>query len=345
MIVPAEEARNLATQVLRLHGTPETHAEIQADLLLEAELRGYASHGLLRLPRIVERIRNGVADPSAVGLSQWVHPGFLRVDGQRGLGPVIALRGLDEISERARQIGIAVAAVDNSNHIGMLAWYAERIAAAGQIALCFSTSEALVHPWGGRRAMIGTNPIAIGVPARPHPFVMDMATSLVAMGKIYDHANRAQAIPSHWALDRHGKPTTDPEAAKAGAIAPFGDAKGYALGLAFELLVSALAGSALGQSVQGTLDSTKVCNKGDVFIVISPDIETETADELSRYLNAVRNCPPIDGFSAVTVPGDRSRASRVERLTAGISLPDEVWGELLELAGAQHQKRDQGTLQ
>ncbi|PSH60859.1 Ldh family oxidoreductase [Phyllobacterium sophorae] len=332
MIVPAEEARNLATRVLRLHGAPEAHAQLQVDLLLEAELRGFASHGLLRLPRIVERIRNGVADPAAIGSPEWILPGFLRIDGQMGLGPVIALKALDEICEHARQVGVAVAAIHNSNHLGMLAWYAERVAEADQIALCFSTSEALVHPWGGREAMIGTNPIAIGIPARPFPFVMDMATSLVAMGKIHDYANRGEAIPDQWALDRNGEPTTDPEAAKSGAIAPFGGAKGYALGLAFELLVSALARSALGKSVQGTLDSTNVCNKGDVFIVLSPGTDSGCNNELSRYLDAIRNCAPIEGFSSVSIPGDRSRMCRAERLKSGICLPDDVWRELQALA-------------
>jgi L-2-hydroxycarboxylate dehydrogenase (NAD+) len=339
MIVPAEEARALATEILRANGATESHAEIQADLLIEAELRGYASHGLLRLNRIVERIRNGVADPRTIGDREWVTPGLLQVDGKMGLGPVIAIHALDEISKRSHELGIAAASIRNNNHLGMLAWYAERVAQSGQIALCFSTSEALVHPWGGRAAMLGTNPIAIGIPAQPFPFVLDMATSLVAMGKIYDHANRREPIPSHWAVDNDGNPTTDPEAAKTGAIAPFGEAKGYALGLAFELLVSMLAESALGASVRGTLDSSEICNKGDVFIVLSPDTSGDYKNYLSTYLDAVRACPPMAGFNGVSVPGDRSRACRQQRLDAGLPLPDEVWEQLLRLSAnhAHHQ--------
>ncbi|MCW0211028.1 MAG: Ldh family oxidoreductase, partial [Achromobacter sp.] len=167
-------------RALEQAGTPAGHAATQTNLLLEAELRGRASHGLLRLPRIIERIHNGVADPKTRGKAVWRSPAFLDLDGERGLGPVIALAALDQIRERARETGIAIAAVSNNNHIGMLALYAEQVAREGQILLALSTSEALVHPWGGRRALIGTNPIAIGVPTEDEPFVLDMATSQVA---------------------------------------------------------------------------------------------------------------------------------------------------------------------
>ncbi|QRM32406.1 Ldh family oxidoreductase [Microvirga sp. VF16] len=345
MIVSTNEARSLATSILRVSGASECNAEVQADLLIEAELRGYASHGLLRLARIVERIDNGVVDPLTSGKLEWVSSGVLRVDGEMGLGPVVALGALAEVTKRASETGIAIAAVQNNNHIGMLGWYAEQVAQAGQIALCFSTSEALVHPWGGRKAMIGTNPIAIGIPAKPFPFVLDMATSLVAMGKIYDHANRSKPIPANWALDADGQPTTDAEAAKRGAIAPFGEAKGYALGLAFELLVSVLARSAIGTDVRGTLDSTEVCNKGDIFIVISPDTSPDYLSYLSDYLEAIRRCEPMAGFRNVAVPGDRSRRERQSGLDTGLTLPDQVWEQLLNLAGKVSPHNDHGAQQ
>lgn len=193
--------------------------------------------------------------------------------------------------------------------------------------------------------MIGTNPIAIGVPATPSPFVLDMATSLVAMGKIHDHAGRRMPIPAHWALDLNGEPTTDPQAARDGSLAPFGEAKGYALGLAFELLVSVLAGSALGAGVKGTLDSTEICNKGDVFIILSPDIGSQYLDYLSAYLEAVRTCPPLAGFDAVAVPGDRSRAHRQQQLDKGLSVSDEVWMQLLRLSGKSDRQQLHGAME
>lgn len=157
--------------------------------------------------------------------------------------------------------------------------------------------------------MLGTNPIAIGVPALPKPFVLDMATSLVSMGQIYDYAYRNAPIPNHWALDASGNPTTDAQAAREGAIAPFGEAKGYALGLAIEVLVAALTASALGRDVCGTLDSTNPCNKGDIFIVVRAAPVQRMAPIVGVYLDAIRSDPPADGFKRVSVPSDQSLRS------------------------------------
>lgn len=324
-------ARAVAMAALQQAGVPERHAAIQADLLLEAELRGRASHGLLRLPRVIERIHNGVADPKTTGKATWRANSFLEVDGEGGLGPVVAHAALDAICARARETGVALAAIHSNNHIGMLALYAERVALEGQYLIALSTSEALVHPWGGRKAMLGTNPIAIGVPAQPAPFVLDMATSIVAMGKIHDYANRGKTLEPGWALDSNGDPTTDAQAAKHGALAPFGDAKGYALGLAFEVLVAGLSASALGTNVTGTLDSTQPANKGDLFIVI--DGGNASVPAISGFLDAIRSCPPSDPSQAVLVPGDRARIERERSMTNGLNIPTDVWVRIHELAG------------
>lgn len=329
-VVDASHLRNLAARALERADVPVDHAIEQLDLLMEAELRGVPSHGLLRLDRIIRRIGNGVTDPKARGKHVWRGSAFLAVDGERGLGPVVANRALDALKARARETGVAVAAIRNSNHIGMLGWYAERVAADGFTIIALSTSEALVHPWGARKAMLGTNPIAIGVPTGGVPFMMDTATSLVSMGEIHDHANRRQAIPPHWAFDAEGNPTTDPEAAKKGSIAPFGEAKGYALGLAFELLVSSLAGAAIGRDVRGTLDDTSICSKGDVFIVIDGPCR-----DLQAYIEEIRNLEPAEGFSQVMIPGERGRACRDRRLKEGVPIADDVWERLQVLAGVK----------
>lgn len=336
ILVPVSDAREIASRILIGCGAPEDHAAVQVDLLIEAELRAKASHGLLRLRRIVERIRNGLVNPSTSGKHEWRGSAFLDVDGERGFGPVVASKAISQLCARAPETGVAVAAVRNNNHLGMLAWYVERVASNGQVAIALTTSEALVHPWNGRKAMIGTNPIAIGVPVEPQPFVLDMATGIVSMGAIHDYAQRHEAIPEHWALDRDGKPTTDPDAAKEGAIAPFGREKGYALGLAFEILVSALTGAALGTSVRGTLDSFSVCNKGDVFIVLEP--AADMVRPVTAYLDAIRACAPIEETAAVVVPGDRARACREQRLVKGIPIDKEVWSGLREMAG-EHENR------
>ena len=330
-LLKVEEVRRTAEQALVRAGVPQHIAAVQVDLWLDAELRGVLSHGLLRLERLVERIGKGLADTHATGAQEWRGAGFLAVDGQNGLGPIVANAALERIVPRARETGIAVAAVGNSQHIGMLAWYAERVARGGQVAIVLSTSEALVHPWGGRKALLGTNPISIGIPTgEADPFVMDTATSIVSMGEIHDRAHRREPIPQGWALDETGRPTTDAEAAKRGAIAPFGQAKGYALGLAFELMVASLAGAALGTDVHGTLDAEHLCNKGDIFIVVD---RASTAG-LSSYLELIRNAEPAEGFSSVLVPGERGRALRAERLRTGVPIADAVWQRVSALAAA-----------
>lgn len=326
------EVKRQGLAALRAAGVPADHAETQLSLLLDAELRGVYSHGLLRLPRVIERIHNQVCDPRTTGRGTWKGDALYEVDGGRGLGPVVACHALDALCERARTTGVALAAVRNCDHLGMLAWYAQKIADRGLILIALTVSEALVHPWGGSRAMLGTNPIAIGVPARPDAFVLDMATSLVSMGKIHDHANRGLPIPAGWAVDAAGRPTTDAEAAKKGAIAPFGGAKGYGLGLGFELLVTALAGSAIGTDVVGTLDSTEPCNKGDVFIVIQP--RTPSSALIDDYLQALRASPTIDPDRPVRIPGDRGRKAQGLRKQGEIEVDGGVWARIEQLASA-----------
>ena len=332
MLVSADEAREICRLALALHGVPQEHASIQVELLVEAELMGHPSHGVQRLPRLIERIGNGVLDPAAAGLHEWRTPSFLRVDGQMGLGPVVMLKALDEAARRTPQAGVILGAIRNSNHIGMLSWYVRHFARKGFIGIAMTTSEALVHPLGGRSAMMGTNPIAIGIPSTPEPFVLDMASGIVSMGKIHEHAARGAPIPEHWALDAAGNPTTNAEAAKHGAIAPFGGGKGYGLGLAIEILVAGLAGAALGTDVKGTLDSDHVCNKGDVFILIDPS--QVTTQGISAYLDAIRSTAPIDPDRPVLVPGDRAVRARSEREAAGISVNPDVWRRITAYANA-----------
>nr|WP_244557584.1 Ldh family oxidoreductase [Devosia lucknowensis] len=320
----------VAEGLLIAAGTPEAHACIQADHLLEAELRGHPSHGLQRLPRLLDRIAKGLADPRTRGAASWNRSGELHVDGRQGLGPVVAHAAIDALVERVGASGIAFAAIRNANHLGMLAGYVDRIARTGQIGMALSTSEALVHPHGGTRAMLGTNPIAIGIPTGAEPFVLDLATSRVSMGKIHDHAMRGAPLPDGWALDAEGKPTTDADLAKLGSIAPFGGAKGYGLGLAFELLVASLAGSAFAPQVHGTLDATHPVNKGDLFIVIDPAQSPFGASGIGAYLDLLRSSPPADAASPVSVPGDRARARRQNALEAGFDINDRLWSDLTD---------------
>jgi L-2-hydroxycarboxylate dehydrogenase (NAD+) len=326
----AAEACAVGIRALTAAGVPESAAHIQVQILVEAELRGHHSHGMLRLPRVIDRIAAGVTNPTAIGEHTWTAEALLSVDGQHGLGPVIAVAALDEIATRVDRTGIACAAIHSSDHLGMMSWYVERMARRGMVAVGTTTSEALVHPWGGRFAMQGTNPLAIAVPADPEPLVLDMSTGLISMGKVHDYAYRGKPLEPGWALDPAGEPTTDADKAKTGAIAPFGGAKGYALGLALEVLVATLTASALGTAVRGTLDSVNPSNKGDVFIVIKAGESVLGA--VSAYLAEVRQSAPRYANQPILVPGDRARNRRRDAATEGFDVTDEVWQRLLTMA-------------
>ncbi len=339
-VVPVAELRELVLERLREAGAPAGPAQAQASMLIEAELRGLPSHGVLRLPRLLRRVRSGVLDPAAGGAHAWRASGWLDVDGQNGFGPYVAEQALAEAARRLPETGCVLVTVRRNNHLGMLSWYAERAAEAGHVLIATTTSEALVHPWHGSVAMVGTNPLAIGVPAEPSPFVIDLATSLVSMGRIHDHANRGEPLPAGWARDATGTPTTDAEAATTGSIAPFGGPKGYALGLALGVLVAALTGTSLGRAVQGTLTDAEAATKGDLFI-LAEQRDGDGPAAIGRYLGEVRASPPAEEGVPVRVPGDRTARERDLRQRQGIAVPDAVWSQLsLRTTGSPLTKGD-----
>jgi LDH2 family malate/lactate/ureidoglycolate dehydrogenase len=306
-----------------------------ATVLVEADLRGQSSHGILRLPIIVQRVRAGLIQPRATPNLAWPSAALGHMDAAHGFGHVMALVAMREAVRRATHSGIAAITVRNNNHIGMLAYYVEYAARAGSVGIVLTTSGALVTPHGGAEALIGTNPIAVGFPADPEPFVLDMATSATAMGKVIDRQQRGEALPGGWAVAADGQPTTSAAAALRGALLPFGGAKGYGLGLAVELLAGALVGAALGQDVHGTLDAEHPSSKGDLFIAINPGSLPGACDLPARtgaYLDRIRSSRPAPGTASVHIPGDQARQRRERRVQTGIPLSHTAWQAAQELA-------------
>ena len=328
IVVPAEDERALIVQVLSRLGASERERAIQADLLVEADLRGHHSHGVQRLPVLAARIKKGLIRVNAAPDFVWSADSVLSVDGKDGLGPYVAESAL----ERAKQViagrGIVAIAIRNSSHLGMIGYYCEKRAAEGLICIAMTESEALVHPHGGTKALVGTNPLAIGIPSAPAPFVFDMATSTSAIGKIYASRHRGEEIPLGWAIDAEGNPTTNPDAALKGSLTPAAGAKGYGLGVSIGILAGLLTGSEVGAAVFGTLDTEFRCTKGDFFLLMNPNAFAggpALAAHVASYLDELRHSPPQKGVKNVIVPGDRARQLREERLRSGIPLPREVW--------------------
>ncbi len=272
----------------------------------------------------------GLADPRAVGRYEWRAPGFLAVDGERGLGPVVARLALSAASERARTQGVCVTAITNSNHIGMLANYVEWIAAGGQSIIAFSTSEALVHPWGGYTPLIGTNPVSIGVPTEDGPFVVDAGHQhrvdgpYPRQGEIV--ARRSPPIGRSTPKAIRPPIPTGRRTARCRRSARPRATRSVSLSSCWS---PPSRGRALGPDVHGTLDATEVCNKGDLFIVVNGP-----SAALSAYLDRIRSAPPAPGFERVLIPGERARACKQQRLQSGVPVADTVWSQLLALAGS-----------
>lgn len=332
MRVAADHIQATAADALRRAGATHPEAEIQATQLCEAELRGHASHGLRRLPILTERLLKGLITSGLSAVHDWTSTGVLRVDGRGGLGPVVGFGAVDAIVQRARKTGVAVAAVRNAHHLGIMATYVERMAGAGCAGLATTTSEALVHAWGGARAVVGTNPIGIGVPLRREPMVLDMSTAATSAGRVIDYAARGEPLPLGWAIDEEGRPTTDAVAAMSGAISPFGGPKGYALGVSLGILTATLTATSYGRHVRGTLDAQFPISKGDLFVAF--DLDHFGLDDDSRaeeYRSEVRNSAV--GHQTVCLPGERSLRTREQGLSEGVDLDRDVWRTAKHLAG------------
>jgi L-2-hydroxycarboxylate dehydrogenase (NAD+) len=208
--VSKKQQMDLIVAVLCGLGANEEEAYIQADVWTEADLRGIHSHGVQRLPVMATRIQKGLLKVNVKPERTWTTDSVLNVDGKDGFGTAISETSLRELTPAARKHGVAVLTVRNAAHIGMVGYYAERRAQEGLVCIAFTTTEVLVHPFGGAEALVGTNPIAVGIPGNPRPFLLDMATSVSAMGRIIAFKHRGEKIPEGWAIDKDGNPTTDP---------------------------------------------------------------------------------------------------------------------------------------
>lgn len=335
VLVDVDRLRGVIVRALGSAGATSSDATVQADMLVEAELREQPSHGLLRLPVLVSRLRAGLLQSGAAPILTWKTDAVLSVDGARAFGPVAGKVTVDAMLERIGRTGVVVATVSNAGHLGMLAPYVERLAAGGCVGIALTVSEALVHPWGGSRALVGTNPIGISVPTADLPIVLDMSTAASSAGRILDYALRGEALPPGWAVDADGRPTTDAAAATDGAISPFGGAKGYALGVTLGALVGLLSGSSFGSDVHGTLDTTMPVSKGDLFVAFSVNLfgASEHLESLSRYLDEVRDSGTND--RVVAVPGDRARSARLRHGAEGIRIDPQLWANAMRFADGE----------
>ena len=320
-------------------GLRADHAATVTDVLLHAELRGHASHGLMRVPIYTDRLRRGIVNPAPRIRIERPAPAVLHVDADNGPGAIGSLAALEAAIEAARGVGAAVAIVAHSNHNGAGSYYVEKAAAAGCLAIGMTNAPPSMAVHGGKSSAIGTNPIAFAAPvAGGGPLVADLATSVVARGKIIDRARRSEAIPEGWALDAAGRPTTSAIAAEQGVILPMAGPKGSALAIMVEALTGVLAGGRFGASI-GSLyaDFDRSQDLAHFFLVIALEAADPAggfAGRLAALLGELKGGPVADGVAAIRMPGEPT-AEKAQLLESGeIRLAANVANDLVRTAQA-----------
>jgi LDH2 family malate/lactate/ureidoglycolate dehydrogenase len=336
--VAADELRRFVAAAFGRLGVPPGDAETVAGLMVDADLFGYDTHGVFRLRQYVDRLRGGGIKPTARVAVVTETAATALVDGDNGLGHLALRRARELAMQKAGEAGIGWVGVRNGNHAGPAALYVRPQTERGMIGLCAAVGSANhVPPFGGSDLLLGTNPIAIAVPAgASEPFVLDMATTVAAVGKIKTLAQRGEAMPEGWMVGRDGRPLTDPARREEGFLLPIGGAKGYGLAVAIGLLAGVLNGAAFGRAVVDfTKDTTSPTNTGQFVAAIA----VEAFGELSAFRRSVdavfaelRASEPLPGYDPVRIPGERRGATYRERHTAGLPLHPSLLAELAKIA-------------
>lgn len=337
--IAAPEARRFVADILRAKGVPAADAATMADGLIRADLRGVDTHGMVRLPGYLDRLDRGLVNPAPALTVDQVTPVAAQIDGQDGFGFVVATRAMAEALRLAETYGLGLVSVKRSTHFGMAATYVLQAVEAGYIALVFTNASPAMPPWGGREPLLGTSPFAAGAPGGERgPYVLDMAPSVAARGKIRKALREGRAIPEGYALDQDGRPTTDPAAAMKGVVLPIGGPKGSGLSMLMDILGGIFSGAAYAGDVA---DQYKVYdraqNVGHFFLALKPDLFVGAAEFRARMdvlTDRVKACPPAEGFDEILMPGEPEARREAKHLAEGIPYRRDDLRPLLDAAAA-----------
>lgn len=303
--IQKEDIRKKLLTIYEGLGLSTKDAETVADSLINAEMSGMESHGLTRLKVYADRIIQGGITTSPK-LKIEVNGVAIKVDGDNGLGQVVTMATTEKVLEVAKELGVAVAVVKNSNHFGTTAFFTNYLAKHGCIGIGATTTGPSMAPFGGMETLLGTNPIAVAVPGKTQLFSTDMATSTVSRGKIRIYEKKNEAIPLGWALDKDGKDTTVPKEALKGFLLPFGGHKGYALAMIVDILAGLLSGSNLSCEGVSVTDVTQKSNTGHFIMAIDIAHFQDLSDFEERaqnWFDKIKACTPRPGMK-VMLPGE-----------------------------------------
>ena len=333
-IFKAEQLYDLGIGIFRALGVREEDAKCVMDHLIQANLMGHDSHGVMRIKDYAEEIKKGKINIKARPVVIHETPTTAVIDGKWQFGQVVAKMGMETAVRKAKENYLGAVGLIRCNHIGRLGAYAQMAAEQGMIGLAMCNSgpkEGIVAPYGGRKPRLSTNPISAGVPAgKVRPFLMDFATSVVAEGKVRIKHFSGQKIPYGWILDKDGNPTDDPgDLYEGGVLLTFGGHKGYALSLLVDILGGALTGAGC--------TSGSEYERGNGTFMLAINVEGFTPLEkfvarVDEVLGKIKETPTVSGVKRVMVPGEPEFETMEVRRKEGITITEKTWQNLLELA-------------
>ena len=320
MRISIDKARELAETFLIKSEMSETDAAIIADILLEAELRGRKTHGFIRLTGIKNRYEQGERTEMQVDLEAGM---CVRMDGGNHPGYLVAYRAMEIAIERAKRNGASIVGVHSTSHCGMAGYYVDMARKADVVGLLFADCLPRITPEGGTEAILGTNPIAVGIPSNTVPILFDMSTAAITNGDLLVAMREGGTIAEGIAFDPEGKPTTNADAALKGSVRPFGGHKGFGLALVTQILAGVLVNAAT-IPLPGT-------NYGLLIITIDPTSFlplTQFKTEVDRLIARVKENQRESGVTEILIPGERAYRQRKAYLTNGIDLDDTLLSQL-----------------
>lgn len=331
----AEDLFDFMVRFFMQLGVPKDRAETTAEILQSADLRGVSSHGMIRLQTYYgSRLAKGLIDPLAEPVVLNEGLASLAIDGRNGLGQVVGKDAMRRCIQKAEKSGVAMVTVSHSNHFGIAGYYAMMALEHNMIGICLTNSQPLVAPTFGRTRLMGTNPIAIAAPAfSQQPFVLDMATSIVPIGKVTYYDKAGDLLPHGWALDSKGNITSNPgDVLNAGALLPLGGPeylrgyKGYGLAMMVDILSGVLSGAAFGKNVADPKTDSPA-NVGHFFAAIRLDAFRDPVDfkkDLEALFNQLRNAEKAEGQDRIFIHGEKEFELAEKYSRDGIPLLEEV---------------------
>lgn len=334
--INADALVDFLKQVYESAGVPHDDAHLVADSMVQADLWGHQSHGVLRASWYLARLQSGVMKARTAPRFVVDAGAVAVIEGGEGVGHVLTRHAARDAIERAKRHGIAAVAVRNSNHFGTCMYYTRMGAAAGCVMLLASNGAPAMAPWGGARKIVGTSPWSVAAPAgRYAPLIMDMANTAVARGKIYLARNRREAIPVGWAISADGRPTTDPQAAIDGIILPMAGHKGYAIAVVMDMLSGVLSGSAFLSGVHGPYETESLSGAGHFVIAMNIEAFQPLAEfnaRMERFVEELKSVPLAPGTEEVFYPGEIEARNDERYRREGLLLPQETLADLARVA-------------